>query len=424
MMKRAREKYNTYCLPDGVRSPEASSGDGETRIAQEMGMEQGNPAEQGDSRPDASTPGGPRSTSAGPPGTAPRGAAARLWWLWVLIGVAAVFLIAFFIGRATTGEEDVASTTTSSASTSTTEAGRPAISAPMVAITEEQDGSTVKVAPGWIVLMQLTGNPEDGSTWNVDALNASLVQALPGPTVSYLEYSPEPVALYTYAALALKEGEMEVYARRVDPTGKELKTFRCTIAIVPEEDIPPTTATSSSSTTSSTSTTERPTTTTTEPPTTTSTETGSTTTEAGSTTTAPPPSLPPTTTSTLPPTTTTTLPALPPLPEGVFLIGPKSDGQFVLVPQDTETLVLALPDQPPSGNSWRLAPFDGTVLGLRGEPDFVGMPGRPDVGARVWRLDVLGIGSTALEATYQDASGEVVEQFYVTVQVQPVAVPF
>ena len=62
-------------------------------------------------------PGSPASGS-GPPGPRPNppsGASdstlRRLWWLWVLIGVVAVFLIAFFIGRAT-NQETVAETTT------------------------------------------------------------------------------------------------------------------------------------------------------------------------------------------------------------------------------------------------------------------------------------------------------------------------
>ncbi len=250
----------------------------------------------------------------------------RLWWLWLLIGIIAVFLIAFFVGRAT--NEAAADEGTSGAS------------GPTMIITESQNGSTVVVSPGWVLLLELTGNPEDGSAWNFTAVNASLMQVLPGPQISTITEEPVPLATYTYSAIALSEGDVQLMANNVSLAGEIKKTFACTIRIVSPDQLATTTTVEQTTTTTeaaTTTTTETPTTTTTAAASTTTTA-GSTTTTAGSTTTTKPPTTTttaaPTTTTTKPPATTTTTIPIPPIdiPEGAIAIGPKANGQIVVVP--------------------------------------------------------------------------------------------
>ncbi len=347
----------------------------------------------------------------------------RLWWLWVLIGVIAVFLIAFFIGRAT-NDDTVAPDTT----TSTTEATIPNLPAPTMAITEKQNGSTVIVGTGWVVLLQLTGNPEDGSAWDVNAINADLVQVFPGPQISYVSYAPTPEAIYTFSGLTLDEGDVQVQASNVSFTGKVNRTFSCTIRIVSEDQLSTTTTVAESTTTAS-STTTSSSTTTTEVTTTTTTEASTTTTAASTTTTAKPPTTttkPPTTTTTKPPTTTTTLP-FPPIdvPEGTVIIGPKANGQIQVVPTTATALVLALPDDTSDNLIWQLDPYDNTVIDLREDPRFVPVSPGSTEGALVWTFDVVGPGATDLKLVYADQAGGVAQQFFVSISVQELTItPF
>jgi len=388
-----------------------------------------------------------------PPSEPSSSAFRRLWWLWVLIGVIAVFLIAFFIGRAT-NDDTVAPDTT----TSTTEATIPNLPAPTMAITEKQNGSTVVVGTGWVVLLQLTGNPEDGSAWDVNAINADLVQVFPGPQISYVAYAPTPEAIYTFSGLTLDEGDVQVQANNVSFTGKVNRTFSCTIRIVSEDQLSTTTTvaesttTASSTTTSSsttttevtttttteatttttaasTTTTAKPTTTTTKPPTTTTKPPTTTTTLPPTTTTTKPPTTttkPPTTTTTKPPTTTTTLP-FPPIdvPEGTVLIGPKANGQIQVVPTTATALVLALPDDTSDNLIWQLDPYDNTVIDLREDPRFVPAGPGSTEGALVWTFDVVGPGATDLKLVYADEAGGVAQQFFVSISVQELTItPF
>ncbi len=359
----------------------------------------------------------------------------RLWWLWVLIGIIVVFLIAFFVGRATKNEPAAPETTTT---TSTTEASVPDLPAPTVAITEKQDGSTVVVGTGWIVLVQLTGNPEDGSAWNVNAINADLVQVLPGPQISYVTYAPTPEAIYTYSGLTLDQGDVTVKANNVSLSGKVNKSFSCTIRIVSAEDLSTTTTVAESTTTASSTTTTEATTTTTEA-TTTTTAAPTTTTTAPSTTTTKPPSTtttkptttttkPPSTTTTvpttttLPPTTTTTLP-FPPIdiPDGTVVIGPKANGQIQVVPTTATALVLVLPDDTADNLIWQLDPYDNAVIELREDPTFFPY-GKSTEGALVWTFDVVGPGATDLKLVYADEAGTVSQQFFVSISVQELAI--
>jgi predicted secreted protein len=347
----------------------------------------------------------------------------RLWWLWLLVGIIAVFLIAFFVGRATRDEAGTSSV---------------GAAAPTMIITESQNGSTVAVSPGWVVLLQLTGNPEDGSAWDFTAVNASLMQVLPGPQISYITEKPVPVATFTYSAIALREGDLQLTANNVSAAGEIRKTFACTVRVVSPEQLASATATTvapTSTTAGSTTTTEPTTTTTTAPPTTTTTAAPTTTTTAATTTTTlaattttKPPSTttttapPSTTTTTALPSTTTTIP-IPPIdiPEGAVAIGPKANGQIVVVPTTATALVLGLPDDTSDNYIWQLASYDTGVINLQGDPAF--NPSTPEnVGALVWTFDVVAAGATDLKLVYADKSGSVKRQFFVSISVQELTV--
>lgn len=370
-----------------------------------------------------------------PPSDSPGSSLRRLWWLWVLLGIVAVFLIAFLIGRSTQ-QETVAVPTTS-----TTQATGKPFPAPTIAITEKLNGATVEVGIGWVVLLQLTGNPDDGSAWNVHALNASLVQVLPGPKISYTSYAPTSQALYTYSALTVGEGEVQVQAENVSASGQVNGDFSCTIRIVSAAALPttttvatPSTNASSTATTSASTTTEAPTTTaapnTTGAPTptgapTTTTAAGTTTTKASSTTTSPSTTTtkPPTTT-TKPPSTPTTTSPVPPIevPAGYVLLGPLANGHIEVVPTTAKGVKLALPDDTAGDKQWQLGLFDEAVLKLRGAPTFVPLEPGSTKGARVWTFNVVGRGSTDLEAQYEDPSGTVSKFFFVSVSVEELVV--
>jgi predicted secreted protein len=104
------------------------------------------------------------------------------------------------------------------------------------------------------------------------------------------------------------------------------------------------------------------------------------------------------------------------------VVGPKANGQIEVVPTTATGLILALPDTASGSQKWELAPYDESVLKLRGEPEFVPVtPGSKD-GARVWAFDVVGPGATDLQADYKDASGMVSESFFVSISVQVLTV--
>ena len=323
-----------------------------------------------------------------------------------------------------------------------------------MAITEKQNGSTVVVGTGWVVLLQLTGNPEDGSAWDVNALNADLVQVFPGPQISYVSYAPTPEAIYTYSGLTLGQGDVTVKANNVSLSGKVNKSFSCTIRIVSAEDLSTTTTVAESTTTASSTTTTEATTTTTEATTTTTeatttTTAAPTTTTAAPTTTTQPPSTtttkPPTTTTTKPPTTTTTKPpttttqapstttTLPPtttttlpfppidIPDGTVVIGPKANGQIQVVPTTATALVLILPDDTADNLIWQLDPYDSAVVELREDPQFFPY-GKSTKGALVWTFDVVGPGATDLKLVYADEKGTVSQQFFVSISVQELTI--
>jgi hypothetical protein len=338
-------------------------------------------------------------------------------------------------------------------------------------ITEAQDGTTVVVGKGWLVLLQLTGIPEE-SVWNISAVNGELLQVLPGPQISYPSYEAGAEAVYTYGALTLKEGSVQVEARNVDLAGKVNKTFSCTVLIASEESLATTTTVVESSTTTTeettttteattttteatttttaaptTTTTAAPTTTTTAAPTTTTTGAPTTTTAAPTTTTTKPPTTTttkppttttteapttttteaPTTTTTAPPTPPTTLPPLPPIdiPDGMVVMSPKDNGQIRVVPSTATGLSLALPDDTSDDFIWQMAPVDASILRLQADPRFIPSTTDPALGALVWTFSVLTTGDTELIVDYADQNGNVIQHFFVNVSVQEVTItPF
>ena len=373
----------------------------------------------------------------GPPPVATSGSSGgsfrRLWWLWVLIALAIVFLVAFLVGR--WSQQQVTEVTT----TTFTQPAQRELPAPTVVITEKQDGATVDVGIGWVTLLQLTGNPDDGSVWDVKALNSDLMQVFPGPQISQVSYAPTSEAVYTYAALTLAEGEVQVEARNLSSTGEVNKTFSCTIRVLSASALSTTTTTvgatttaQSTGTTASTSTevpgttsTVAPTsttaglTTTSQPPTATTTL-PTTTTKPATPTTKPTTTKPAPTTTTKPPATTTTTSPIPPIdvPSGYSIIGPRANGHVEVVATTAKGLKLALPDDSSDSYQWHLAPYDETVLKSRGEPEFVPLEPGSSKGARVWTFDILGKGATDLEAQYEDSSESVSSHFFVSISVQ------
>ena len=322
------------------------------------------------------------------------------------------------------------------------------------------------VGKGWLVLLQLTGVPEE-SVWNIDAVNAELLQVLPGPQISYPSFEPNAAAIYTYSAITLNEGSVDVDARNVDIAGKVNKTFNCTILIASADDLATTTTAGESSTTASSTTTTEATTTTTEA-TTTTTEATTTTTQAhhhyyggthhdhhggahyhyqaaddhhggthyhyqaahdhhgGPTTTTKPPTTttkPPSTTTTNPPTTTTSL-QLPPIdiPDGMVVVGPKANGQIQVVPTTATGLALVLPDDRTDDFIWELSPVDTAILGMKSDPQFIASTTDPNKGALVWTFDVLAAGDTEMRLVYADEAGTVKQQFFVTISVQELTI--
>ena len=297
------------------------------------------------------------------------------------------------------------------------------------------------------------------------------MQVLPGPQISYPSYEPNAEAIYTYSAITLNEGSVEVAARNVDIAGKVNKTFDCTILIASADDLATTTTAGETSTTASstttteattttteattttteatTTTTAAPTTTTTAAPTTTTSAASTTTTAAPSTTTTKPPTTttaapttttkPPTTTTTKPPTTTTTKPPsttttnppttttslqLPPvdIPDGMVVVGPKANGQIQVVPTTATGLAIVLPDDRTDDFIWELSPFDNAILGMQGDPQFIASTTDPNKGALVWTFDVLTAGDTEMRLVYADEAGTVKQQFFVTISVQELTI--
>jgi hypothetical protein len=298
------------------------------------------------------------------------------------------------------------------------------------------------VGTGWVVLVQLTGNPDDGSVWAVQPVDRSLIQVLPGPQISTVDYATPPEAVYTYSGLTIDIGDVKVEARNVSAAGKVNKTFACTIKIESASDVATTTTLATTTTVAPTTTTKASTTTTAAA--TTTTAAASTTTSAGNTTTTgtagttttvakTTTTKAPTTTTTKPststtdhptsttlrPTTTTTLPKPPiNIPDGAVPIGPKSNGQTKVVPTTATAVIFALADDTSDDSIWHLSPVDATVLKQQGDPEFVPSTPGSSQGALVWTFSVVGPGDTVLQAEYADASGTVSQAFFCTVSVQ------
>jgi hypothetical protein len=91
------------------------------------------------------------------------------------------------------------------------------------------------------------------------------------------------------------------------------------------------------------------------------------------------------------------------------------------VPTSASALILILPDSTADDREWELVTYDENVLSLRGEPEFRPVEPGGEQGALVWTFDIAGEGATDLQAEYRDASGEIVQLFFVSVSVQDLA---
>ena len=345
-------------------------------------------------------------------------AKSKPWVMWVVAAIVIIVVAVgfFFIGRATAPEQKTL----------------PPDLGQIVILNEDANGTAVRVSPGWILVLQLPGDPNNGYTWNATPPDPNIIEVGAGPYFTPSGEDAGSPGVLTYTAMAVGLGTTEIDARYVGPTGQEEKAFKLTIEV---QDAAPTTSTLPPSTTSPTrppSTTAPPTTTTTAAPTTTTTaaptttsESGTTTTGSGTTTTTAKPTTTTAkpTTTTAKPTTTTAKPTttLPPLPTtttlaGTLYINWTQDGQVLTIAGDEKTVVVTLPANPSTGYTWKVARINDQVLKLTGDPVFTPLSEQAQTGNPgylVWTFDVVGLGSSPLEIQLLDPSGATVDSFYV-----------
>jgi predicted secreted protein len=287
-----------------------------------------------------------------------------------------------------------------------------------VTINELSNGRIVTVSPGYVIELELRGQPSLFYHWDVLPPDPTIVLGLPGPRVLFDLANLQ--GTYTFTALALSVGETAFSADYVNRKGEVQRSFACTIQVV--SNIPTTTTVSESTTTtaSTTTTTAAPTTTTAAPTTTTTAAPTTTTTASSTTTTAKPTTTttakPTTTTVTLPPTTTTSFIERPPYPDtpGNIYLDERNNGDVVNATAGGK-IVLSLGGNPSTGYHWEIAKIDESVLKPEGDPVFT--PESSALGASgvyVWTFDVLKADvSTQLALVYLDPDGNVDQYFYV-----------
>ncbi len=303
-----------------------------------------------------------------------------------------------------------------------------------VTINELSNGRIVTVSPGYVIELELKGQPSLRYHWDVLPPDPNIVLALPGPRVLFDQANLQ--GTFTFTALARAVGETTLTADYVNRKGEVARTFTCTFQVV--SNIPTTTTVSESTTTTAstttttaapttttaapTTTTAKPTTTTTAAPTTTTTAkpTTSTTAAESTTTTAAPATTttakPTTTTVTLPPTTTTSFIPRPPYEElpGYTYLDERNNGDVVNATVGGK-IVLSLGGNPSTGYHWEIKKIDESVIKAEGEPEFISdstAVGAP--GVYVWTFDVLKAdASTQLALVYLDPDGNVDQYFYV-----------
>ena len=304
----------------------------------------------------------------------------------------------------------------------------------VIKINELSNGKIVTVSPGFLIELELKGQPSLRFHWDVLPPDPTIVRALPGPRVLFDLANLQ--GTFTFTALARSVGETSFSADYVNRKGEVQRSFACTFQVV--SNIPTTTTVSESTTTTAptttttaapttttaapTTTTAAPTTTTTETPTTTTTGAESTTTTAKpTTTTTEKPTTtttakPTTTTVTLPPTTTTSFIPRPPYEEipGNTYLDERNNGDVVNAMAGGK-IVLSLGGNPSTGYHWEIKTIDTSVLRAEGDPQFISEStavGAP--GVYVWTFDVLRADvSTQLALVYLAPDGSVDQYFYV-----------
>jgi predicted secreted protein len=314
--------------------------------------------------------------------------------------VALVLATAFAAGC--TGGDDVVSTTSS--------CPRIPPNMQIVRLTEASNGTTVNLSPGFLLIVDLEGEPSLRYHWDVLPPDPLIVRMLPGPVIR--QDTPGIRGDYTFTGIALNLGETALTADYVNLRGQVDRSFQVMLRVV---EAVPTTTTSEGST----ETTEASTTTTTAAPTTTTSAT--TTTTAPSTTTTQRPtttteSLPTTTSVTLPPTTSTSYIERPPIEEvpGNTYLDERNLGEIVYAMVGGK-IVLTLGGNPSTGYVWELVRYEESVISLDGDPQFI--PESDAVGAPgvfVWTFSVLKADAqTPLALVYRGPDGNVEQYFYV-----------
>ena len=135
-----------------------------------------------------------------------------------------------------------------------------------IKINELSNGKIVTVSPGFVIELELKGQPSLRYHWDVLPPDPKIVLALPGPRVLFDQANLQ--GTFTFTALARSVGETAFTADYVDRQGRVERTFTCTFQVV--SNIPTTTTVSEgTTTTASSTTTTAPATTTTAAPTTT-----------------------------------------------------------------------------------------------------------------------------------------------------------
>ena len=304
----------------------------------------------------------------------------------------------------------------------------------VVKINERSNGKVVTVSPGFIIQLELQGQPSLRYFWDVLPPDPLIVRMLSGPRITRDE--GEARGTYSFTGLALRLGETSLSAEYVNWKGQVQETFTVTFNVVSSAPTTTTSLEETTTTSGSTTTTAAPTTTTAAPTTTTAAPTTTTaaptTTTSGSTTTTAAPTTtttaaPTTTTTTQPPTTSTTKPTLPPTTSTSYIERPpypdepgttyldeRNNGQIVEATAGGK-VVLSLGGNPSTGYRWEIKRIDQAVLRSAGEPQFTpesDLAGAP--GVYVWTFDVLKADvSTQLALVYLDPDGNIDQYFYV-----------
>ncbi len=128
----------------------------------------------------------------------------------------------------------------------------------VVKINERSNGKVVLVSPGFLIQLELRGQPSLRNHWDVLPPNPTIVLTLPGPRVIFDEANLQ--GTYTFTALALRVGTATFTADYVDRKGQVERTFTCTFEVISSNPTSTTTTEAGGTTTTTeatTTTTER-----------------------------------------------------------------------------------------------------------------------------------------------------------------------